>query len=99
MVIVGPKRLPAELALVADLGEQNGELVDGAKRVADGSVERFDHGLAVSAVDLIVPRVGGRLPPGAGCLLGVVNLTARGAESHEEPPSLGPPSPFPSGRG
>jgi hypothetical protein len=74
-------RLTGKLALLANLDEQHGELVDRPQRVGDGPVERFDHLLAVVAPDLVVPRILRRVPLGAGGLLGVVDLTAGCAES------------------
>jgi hypothetical protein len=73
---------PRELALVADLREQNGQLVDGPKGVADCAVERFPNPFVMFSTDPIIPVINGGIPVGLGRLLGVIDLATGGSEPH-----------------
>jgi len=70
------------LAFLANLDEERGKLVNGAKDIGNGLVEFIDDVFAVLSTDGIVPIISSDVPLHASRFLRIVDLTAGRAESH-----------------
>lgn len=83
------RSIPLELAFAAGGGEHGDQLVHRPEDLRHMVVKRLDHLGVVVAAGLVVPHLAYRIPPGAGGLLGVVELPTATPELHDEPSADG----------